>query len=150
MDHQGHWHEHGQPQGLEPPPPRPGQPPQPPAKASLLKRFLVLFGVAVVVLVVGVVGIAFMASAASKAGNAAERAFDQAVQGRMDAAMQKVANDAVAQYELVKQNDGGVMQLCVQAGMVKAAMIQAQDAAGIRRWSATERADCARAGVPIE
>jgi len=58
----------------------------------------------------------------------------------------QVALDAVAQYEIAKRQ-GDPMQICVQAGYVAAAQLQAKHEDQYRRWKATEKADCTRAGV---
>lgn len=58
----------------------------------------------------------------------------------------KVAADAVQQYEMAKRQ-GDPMQVCVQAGFVSAAWLQAKDEPRYRAAKATEKADCARAGV---
>lgn len=60
----------------------------------------------------------------------------------------QVAADAVTQYEIAKRQ-GDAMQTCVQAGMVSAAFLQAKDEANYTKWKATERADCARAGLAL-
>jgi hypothetical protein len=60
---------------------------------------------------------------------------------------QKVATDAVAQYDIAKRN-GDPIQTCVQAGMVSAAFLQAKDETNFNQWKATEKADCAKAGMP--
>lgn len=59
----------------------------------------------------------------------------------------RVAADVVAQYEMAKRQ-GDPMQVCVQAGMVSAAWLQAKNEAQYRAAKATEKADCARAGMP--
>jgi hypothetical protein len=58
----------------------------------------------------------------------------------------KVATDAVAQYEIAKRQ-GDPMQTCVQAGMVSAAFLQAKNEPQYDVWKATEKADCAKAGL---
>jgi hypothetical protein len=60
-----------------------------------------------------------------------------------------VVDDSVAQYDIAKRN-GTRIDACVHAGMVSAAMLQAKDEAGFKKWKATEKADCRRAGVPSE
>jgi len=65
----------------------------------------------------------------------------------MDGVYKKVSSDAVAQYEITKRG-GAVIDICVHAGMVAAAFLQAKDEANYRIWKATELADCAKAGVP--
>lgn len=59
----------------------------------------------------------------------------------------KVATDAVAQYEIVKRS-GDAVQTCVHAGMVSAAFVQAKDEANFKIWHETEKVDCAKAGMP--
>lgn len=59
----------------------------------------------------------------------------------------KVAEDAVAQYNIAARQ-GDPMQICVQAGMVSAAFLQAQDEVSYRQWKATEKVDCHRASLP--
>jgi hypothetical protein len=58
----------------------------------------------------------------------------------------KVAADAVVQYGIAQRN-GSAMDACVQAGLVAAAYLQAQDEANYQRWKLTEKADCAKAGI---
>jgi hypothetical protein len=59
----------------------------------------------------------------------------------------KVSADAVEQYGIAKRQ-GDKVQICVQAGFVAAAFLQAKDEAQYRRWKDTEAADCAAAGMP--
>ncbi len=59
----------------------------------------------------------------------------------------QVASDSVKQYEIAKR-DGSPMDACVHAGMVAAAYLQAKDEPNYQQWKATERADCAAAGLP--
>jgi hypothetical protein len=59
----------------------------------------------------------------------------------------KVATDAVAEYNIAAAQ-GNNMQKCVQAGLVAAAYLQAQDSTNYNTWKATETADCAVAGLP--
>jgi hypothetical protein len=58
----------------------------------------------------------------------------------------KVAADAVAQYGIAKRN-GSPMDVCVQAGLVTAAYLQAQDEPSYQRWKQTEKEDCSKAGI---
>lgn len=60
-----------------------------------------------------------------------------------------VADDQVKQYDIAKRN-GDKMQACVQAGFVKAAFLQAKDEGNYKKWMATEKTDCAAAGMPSE
>jgi hypothetical protein len=58
----------------------------------------------------------------------------------------KVAQDAVTQYGIAKRN-GSNIDVCVQAGMVTAAYLQAKDEAHYQQWKQTEKSDCAKAGI---
>ena len=58
-----------------------------------------------------------------------------------------VASDAVAQYRIAKQQ-GDPVQVCVQAGLVAAAFLQAKDSTSYNDWKSIESKDCRRAGVP--
>ena len=60
-----------------------------------------------------------------------------------------VAADAVKQYQIAKRQ-GDKIQICVQAGLVTAALLQAKDEDDYREWKATEHHDCVMAGVPTE
>ncbi|MGV7194686.1 hypothetical protein [Xanthomonas axonopodis] len=64
----------------------------------------------------------------------------------MDSINEKVASDAVAQYEIARR-EGDPVQICVQAGLASSAYLQAQQEDLYRTWKARERSDCARAGV---
>lgn len=75
-------------------------------------------------------------------------ACDAAVEHQMDNIYTQVADDAVAQYEIAKRQ-GDPIQTCVQAGMVSAAYLQAQDESSYNKWKAIEKADCAQAGMPM-
>lgn len=59
----------------------------------------------------------------------------------------KVAQDAVEQYNMVKRH-GSPVEICVHAGMVSAAFAQAKDEENYARWKSIERADCRAAGMP--
>ncbi|PPK72650.1 hypothetical protein B0F88_10383 [Methylobacter tundripaludum] len=59
----------------------------------------------------------------------------------------QVANDAVTQYGIAKRN-GTAIDICVQAGMVTAAYLQAKDEANYQKWKQTQQADCDSAGMP--
>lgn len=63
--------------------------------------------------------------------------------------MQKIENqvaaDAVRQYEIA-QREGNPMQMCVQAGLVSAAYLQAKDETNYQKWKRIEGEDCGRAG----
>jgi hypothetical protein len=59
----------------------------------------------------------------------------------------QVASDAVKQYNIAA-NQGDKTQKCVQAGIVSAAYLQAQDSENYNTWKAIEQADCTVAGLP--
>jgi hypothetical protein len=65
----------------------------------------------------------------------------------MDNAYQKVSDDAVAQYNIAKAQ-GDKIQICVQAGLVSAAYLQAQNQSSYNNWKDIQRMDCERAGIP--
>lgn len=58
----------------------------------------------------------------------------------------QLQQDAEKQYGIVSRG-GDKIALCVQAGLVAASYLQANDEAGYRKWQAIEKADCARAGI---
>lgn len=59
-----------------------------------------------------------------------------------------VAADMVDQYNIAKRG-GDRMQICVQAGLVAAAYLQAKDEASYGTWQKTQKKDCDAAGVPM-
>lgn len=60
--------------------------------------------------------------------------------------LDEVANDAVKEYEIANRQ-GDKMMICVQAGMVAAAYLQAQNEPKYNEWMAIEKSDCRRAGL---
>lgn len=72
--------------------------------------------------------------------------FDSQVTSDMAKIEGQVATDAVSQYEIAKRQ-GDPIQICVQAGMVSAAYLQAKDEASYQTWKRREAQDCKRAGV---
>lgn len=64
----------------------------------------------------------------------------------MDQIQTKVASDAVDQYNIASQQ-GDRMQICVQAGLVAAAYLQAKDTDNYNQWKAREKTDCRAAGI---
>lgn len=73
--------------------------------------------------------------------------MEQAVAHESDRINGMVANDSVAQYEIAKRN-GSPMDVCVAAGLVSAAHLQAKDEANYAAAKAREKQDCAKAGMP--
>jgi hypothetical protein len=82
---------------------------------------------------------------------AAPQARRPSLEERRDSMManinQKVASDAVARYRIAARQ-GDKIQICVQAGMVAAAYLQAQDEHEYTSWKGIQKADCAKAGMP--
>jgi hypothetical protein len=65
----------------------------------------------------------------------------------MDDIYKQVVNDSIVQYNMVKRQ-GSAIDLCVHAGLVSAAYLQAKDEPRYASWKQTERSDCAAAGMP--
>lgn len=60
---------------------------------------------------------------------------------------QEIAKETIAEYEIAKKQ-GDKMQICIQAGMVATAFLQAKDEANYGKWKDIEKKDCAEAEVP--
>lgn len=60
---------------------------------------------------------------------------------------ESVAKDSVDQYEIAKRS-GKAIDICVHAGLVSAAYLQAKNEPEYKKWKAIETADCERAGMP--
>jgi len=75
------------------------------------------------------------------------QAQQPAVQDMMADIHRKVAADAVAQYNMTKRN-GTAIDVCVHAGLVSAAYLQAKDETNYKASKAIESADCKAAGLP--
>ena len=69
------------------------------------------------------------------------------VANQMDDINTQVVNDSIEQYNITKSS-GNPIDICVHAGMVKAAVLQAKDEAQYKEWNEIEKADCAAAGMP--
>lgn len=59
---------------------------------------------------------------------------------------EKVVSDTLKQYEIAKMQ-GDKMQICVQAGLVAAAYLQAQNATQYNVWKEIEKGTCQKAGL---
>lgn len=59
---------------------------------------------------------------------------------------QKVAEDAVREYNIVGRH-GSKIDICVHAGVVASAYLQAKDEEQYRNWKAIEKKDCAKTGI---
>ena len=73
---------------------------------------------------------------------------DALVDRQMSQIQTRVATDAENQYQMILNNGGSNMDRCVQAGLVSAAWLQAQNQEKYNHWRALQTADCARAGLP--
>jgi ribosomal protein L40E len=72
---------------------------------------------------------------------------DKLAKHEMQKIENQVADDAVAQYNIAKKQ-GDKIQICVQAGFVSAAYLQAKDDANYNQWKTTQKQDCKAAGMP--
>lgn len=61
----------------------------------------------------------------------------------------EVIKDAIAQYEAIKKSDDKI-EVCVYAGMVTAAYVQANNEKEAKKWKDIEDVDCKRAGIPMQ
>lgn len=59
----------------------------------------------------------------------------------MDSIYAQVINDSIAEYNIAKRQ-GDLVDICVHAGLVAAAYLQAQDEANYGKWKQKERTDC--------
>ena len=59
----------------------------------------------------------------------------------------KVAQDAVQQYQIAKKQ-GDKIQVCVQAGLVSAAYLQAKNETEYNKWKTIEKQECVQSGMP--
>ena len=74
--------------------------------------------------------------------------LEQQASSNMSDINNKVASDAVTQYSMTKRS-GSKVDVCVQAGLVVAAYLQAKDETNYKQWKSIQTADCAAAGVPM-
>ncbi len=75
-------------------------------------------------------------------------ACDQIADDQLQAINDKVAADTVEQYNIAKTSGGSSIDLCVQAGMVAAAFLQAKNDTEYSRWKMQQDSDCRVAKVP--
>ncbi|PKA10000.1 hypothetical protein [Leptospira harrisiae] len=71
---------------------------------------------------------------------------DKLVENQMADIENKVAEDSVEQYNIAKRQ-GDKIQICVQAGMVSAAYLQAKNETKYSEWKSIESKDCKAAGL---
>lgn len=72
---------------------------------------------------------------------------DQIAESQLKSIQDKAAQDAEEQYRMVEKS-GTKVDLCVRAGMVAEAYLQAKNPQKYDLWKTTQRADCLTAGVP--
>ena len=89
----------------------------------------------------------FLGGGQEKNQAAQQRAATAQVADTMRDIYDQVSKDAIDQYGIAKRQ-GTPVDICVHAGLVSAAYIQAKDEANYRVWKAKELEDCDRAGVP--
>lgn len=68
------------------------------------------------------------------------------VQSSVDDLYTQQAVDYEEQYQML-QKEGDPVELCVRAGFVAEAYLQARDNDNFGKWHAIEEADCAAAGI---
>jgi hypothetical protein len=73
--------------------------------------------------------------------------LDQQASADLSKIQNQVATDALAQYQIAKKG-GDATQICVQAGIVSAALLQAKNEESYVKWQQVQKADCAKAGMP--
>lgn len=71
---------------------------------------------------------------------------DELVDKELQKIENQVATDAVKQYEIAKKN-GSAMDAYVQAGIVAAAFLQANDEENYKKWKAIENDEAKNAGI---
>lgn len=72
--------------------------------------------------------------------------WDSLTKGTLSGIQDQVARDSEAQYYIAAAQ-GDKMQICVQAGVVAAAYLQAQDSQNYNVWKGREQLHCAAAGI---
>jgi len=72
--------------------------------------------------------------------------LEQQAANDLDSIKNQVAADSVNQYNIAKAQ-GDPIQICVQAGMVSAAYLQANDQVNYNTWKNIQKEDCRAAGM---
>lgn len=72
--------------------------------------------------------------------------FDKQVQRDLENLHYQVADDVVQQFDIARRQ-GDPIQICVQAGLVSAAYLQAKDEDKYRKWKQVEADFCRAAGI---
>ncbi|HZF69920.1 hypothetical protein [Sulfuricurvum sp.] len=68
----------------------------------------------------------------------------QEAKEQMDLVSKQIVKKSIDRYEIVK-NSGNSMDACIHAGIVKSAMLAAQDETGYLKWETIEKNDCEKA-----
>lgn len=63
---------------------------------------------------------------------------------QMKLVSEQVLKESMNRYEIVK-NSGNAIDTCMHAGIVKSAMLAAQDETGYLKWETIEKSDCEKA-----
>ena len=100
-----------------------------------------IIGISVVAFIVGLFVIGGVIRVSLNSGSAQEQTNTV-----LEDIRNQVATDAVKQYEIANRQ-GDKMQICVQAGFVSAAYLQAQNESSYRNWKDIQEMDCKRAGL---
>lgn len=58
----------------------------------------------------------------------------------------QIIQESIDRYEIVK-NEGNAMDTCLQAGVVKSAMLASKNEVGFKKWKSIEKVDCYKAGM---
>ncbi len=116
------------------------------------KAFLVIMAVLTVAVLLFLPYAEVTPQAAPASSSTAEPSnLDQFIHNNANDAMKKithkVAEDQIQQFKIALRNGGTVMDLCVQAGMVTASLLQDQDEAGYAEWKKIQKKTCQAAGI---
>jgi hypothetical protein len=72
---------------------------------------------------------------------------EEELQQSVDDLYAQTAFDAEQQYQMVRAG-GNLIEMCVHAGLVAAAYVQANDEANYQKWNVIRAQDCNKAGMP--
>lgn len=74
---------------------------------------------------------------------------DQTFDDAQNAVYTKIANDAYDKYDIAIES-GSLVDACIQAGIIKNAMLELKDKKEYQGWGKIEKTACGAAGVSIE
>lgn len=72
--------------------------------------------------------------------------LENQVKAELNEIENQVAEDAIRQYEIAKRN-GSAMDAYIQAGMVAAAFLQAEDEINYKKWKVIEEEEAKKVGL---